>query len=112
MAAQSVRLLDAQTLSASKASPTEQIVDLGAYTQLNVQCRILKAGSAGTLVLQHAAVNEDEAFVDIPDMTWTLSSTSNSSVEVATAFLRYVRWKTDGSVASSPVALIDIVAKE
>lgn len=112
MASQSVRILDAQTLSASKSSPREQVLDLGAYKQLNVHGRILKAGSAGTLVLQHAAVNEDDAFVDLPDMSWDVSSTSNSSFEEASSFLRFVRWKTDGSVASSPVALIDIVAKE
>lgn len=112
MAGQSVRILDAQTLTASKSSPREQILDLGAYQQLNVHRRILKAGTAGTIVLQDAAVNEDDAFRDIPTMSWTLDSTSNSGVEESSSFLRFVRWKTDASVASSPVAIIDIVAKE
>lgn len=65
MAARSQRPLDAPTLSACQSSPTEQIAELGAHTQLKVQGRALKAGSAGTLARQQAAVNEDEAVVDV-----------------------------------------------
>lgn len=111
MAGQSLRLLDAQALSASKETPLEQVADLGAYRQLVIHCRILKAGSAGSITIQDAATKESAAFRSTA-ATWNLSSTSNSGVTELTVFLRYVRWITDGSVADSPVAIIDIVAKE
>ena len=41
----------------------------------------------------------------------SVSATSNTPV-THTNFLRYVRWLCDGSVASAPVALIDLVAKD
>lgn len=115
MASMYVRLLDPQALSASKESPREQVIDFGAYKQLNVDVRVIKAGTgtaAGTIKLQHAAVNEPDAFRNLTNASWVIDSTGTGGYLEITAFLRFVRWVTDSNVAGSPVVLIDVMAKE
>jgi len=56
-------------------------------------------------------VNEPDAFTALTGATWALNATSNTLVSV-THFLRYLRWVTDSGVAGSPIALIDLIAKE
>jgi len=110
MASRYVRLLDPTVLVASSSQAKEDVVDLGAYTTLVAHVRVLKAGGAGNVFLQHAAVNEVDAWVTLAGTTVALNGTGG--VVSATNFLRYVRWATDALVAGAPVALIDIVAKE
>lgn len=66
MAGQYFRILDAQTLSASKAQDRTQVLDLGAYTQLNIHARVIQIGTGtdanATVALEHASVNEETAF--------------------------------------------------
>lgn len=117
MASQAIRLMDVSTLSASKEQMREQVADLGAFKELNVQVRVLKIGTGtdanATLTLEHASVNEDEAFLPLSSASWRVDSTAsaNSYLQI-TGFLRYVRWATGSMVAGSPVAVIDLVAKE
>lgn len=72
---------------------------------------MLKAGGNGTWKLQHAAVNEDEAFKDLAGGSVLLNATDNHVLTIP-SFLRYVRWVTDSAVAGDPLALADLIAKE
>lgn len=65
---------------------TEGIADLGAFSKLEVQVRIPRAGTAGTLALETAAVNEEGAFRAISGASWNLNATANDHVGI-TGFL-------------------------
>lgn len=110
MAGESVRLLDPQVLSAGDTMNPERVYDGGGYKNLEIHTRILKAGSGGNIKLQHAAVNEPGAFIDLATATW--AANGNGSYVSISNFLRYVRWICDGAVAGGPIAVIDLVAKE
>lgn len=117
MASQYVRLLDPQVVGPSLIQPRENWLDLGAYRQIVVSFRVLKAGTgdnaAAVIKLQHAAVMEDEAFADTAASVRVDSTAAAipTTIEV-TIFTRYIRWVTGSAVAGSPVVLVDIVAKE
>lgn len=81
--------------------------------------RVLRAGTAtdvNTVVkLQHAAVNEEDAWADLPGTAVRVDTTSVFGAQHITvaAFSRYLRWATGtGSYAGGPVATVDMVGKE
>ena len=117
MASQYVRLMEPMVLSGSKQSETERVADLGAYKTLEVEFLIFAQVDSGVtsfeLKLQHASVNEEDAFVDLSGATVSLKTGATSHVSVSN-FLRYVRWVSilSGSITTPPVVGIDIVAKE
>ncbi len=109
------RLLDVRTLAPNMSMREEDAWDAGAYTTLQTHVRLIKAGTgtaAGKLKLRHAAVNEPDAWVDLPGAEWVIDSTGAGGVLTISAFLRYISWYTDSNVAGGPIAVIDIVAKE
>lgn len=116
MAGQYFRILDAQTLSASKAQDRTQVLDLGAYTQLNIHARVIQIGTGtdanATVALEHASVNEETAFTPLSTASWRVDSTATGGFVQITAFLRYVRWVTGSAVAGAPIVIIEGVAKE
>ena len=111
MASMYRRLMDPETLAASETQKLSEAMDVGACSRLEIQARILKAGSAGNMILQHAAVNEESAYVALTGATWPCNAVSNTPTTI-TSFLRYIRWAADSSVAGLPMGLIDIVAKD
>lgn len=104
------RLLDARELQANLIQDRETVLDAGGHRVLEFQIRVLAAGTAGKIKIQHAAVNEAEAFTDLDTIELNLSSLANSH-QSANNFLRYIRWITDSGVGGNPVALIDMVCK-
>ena len=110
MASETWRLLDPRVLGADDVQTLDLAFDGGAFSKLEIHVRILKSGSAGNIKLQHAAVNEEDAYIDLGTATWAVTGTG-SHISVS-SFLRYIRWVCDGSVAGTPVIMIDIVAKE
>ncbi len=116
------RLLDTQAVSDSKTPDRELVFDAGAFSQLNVQVFLLAPGaSSGTfkLTLQHASVNEENAFIDVKDADGNLvevdlEGTVGNSFFHITRFLRYVRWRVKATATPSTAAVVgvDIVAKQ
>ena len=108
------RLTPQQTLVANQTQPASEVYDAGAFNHLQLQGRVLKAGTAGKLKLQHAAVNEPDAFIDVSGAEWDLDQAGPSGNVFITVddFLRYLRWITDANVLGSPIALLDLIAKE
>lgn len=104
------RLLDARELQANLVQDRETVFDAGGYGHLELQIRVLAAGSGGKIKIQHAAVNEAEAFVDLDTIEQALGSVANTALS-ANNFLRYVRWITDSGVGGNPVALVDLICK-
>ena len=75
--------------------------DAGAYRELQLQMRVLSAGTAGTVELEHAAVNEEDAYTAISGTSTSLTSAANS-FKTVTAFLRFIRWSVDGNPTGNP----------
>ena len=126
MASEYRRLLDTQSVSGAKSQEREQIFDAGAYTELNVVFYVLKLGTDSTtaldIKLQHAAINEEEAFTDLKDdagnavaldIEATGGSLGNKFFYIR-RYLRYVRWvvTAGGTVTDAAVVGCDIMAKE
>ncbi len=110
MASQYHRLMDPTTLKPNLQQDLQDVFDAGAFRVLEVDVRVLKAGSAGSLLLQHAAVNEEDAYRDLAGSS--VSLTGSGAYFTIQNFLRFVRWRADGNVAGDPIPLIDTVAKE
>ena len=104
------RQMPITTLLASQKQVSSEVVDAGAYTILEIQARVLKAGGAGNMALEHAAVNEPDAFTALTGASWAVNATLNTHTTIS-HFLRYLRWSTDVGVVGGPVALIDILGK-
>ena len=109
MANQYHRLLDAQILPPNWVQPKEDVFDAGAWKEVEAHYRGIKTGSAGTVKLQTAAVNEPDAWVDVTGLSWSLSGTGG--LASSSHYLRYLRAVTDGAVAGAPAGLIDLVLK-
>ena len=107
------RLQELKSVNAIGAQRLEEAIEIGAYRTLVCQVRIpVPAGTSGTLRLQHAAVLEEDAFVDVSSPTFDLA-VAGSSVEVFSDLLRYVRWKVTAISTTNPAQfLIDIIARE
>jgi len=105
------RLQEPNALGPNQRSERDQVYDAGAFPKLQAQLRVVSAGTAGNIVLQHAAVMEPDAFTDIAGTSTALNAVSNNFYTVSN-FLRYIRWVTDGAVAGNPKVIIDIMAKD
>ncbi len=110
MASQYYRLLDAIALGTNDKSDREDIFDAGAYKNLEVQARVIKAGAAGSIQLEHSAVKESGSWLALGSAI-SLTATSNALISHSN-FLRYVRWVVVGTVTDAPVAVLDVIAKE
>jgi len=90
---------------------TGEVIDLLQYKTLQVQVHVKVAANASqTLQLQHSAVNENDAFMDL-GTTFELSSTGNK-IKSYDEFLRYVRFKASDSITTQPTLTIVAMAKK
>ena len=86
----------------------EYAADIGSYSHVTIQIRVLKAATGGSITLQHAAVNEESAYLDT---TLTTSAALEANVSLLLAHgLRFLRWRL-GNITGSVTFLIDIVAR-
>jgi len=107
------RLQELTSVSSTGAQRIEEAIDIGAFKTLVVQCRKPVAASSGTLKLQHAAVRDEAAFVDVdltPAVEFDLGTTGNE-VEVFTDLLRYVRWNVT-AISGTAQFQLDVIARE
>lgn len=111
MAATYTRLLDLQGLGPNFKQQKVDVVDVGPYNKVVLQPRVVKAGTGGNLIIQEAAVNEDDAFVNVAGGTIALNATSNAKIVISDP-LRFIRAITDANVAGGPQALVDLIARE
>ena len=106
------RLMEPTTLTASSAQVTSDAMDAGAYLRLEVEVRVLKAGTgSGNVFIQHAATNDEGSYLALASASWPVNTAGTFYLSV-TGFLRFVRWAGDASVAGAPVIQIDVIAKD
>lgn len=112
MASQSVALLNARPLGSGYVQPLEEVVDLGAYRQLNVSFRVLGTNPTASVLLEHSASKDESAFRAVDGMTVSCD-TAGVFFETTDAFLRYVRMSvTSFGAGNAPVVSVSIIAKE
>ena len=116
MAGRYFELMPVQEVDAGFKQSCEEAIDVGAFKELNVAYQLAKQATGGTspvLVLQHAAVNEEWAYVDIDNTTdLALDGTEEVSAVSVTGFLRWVRMSSGGSFGTAAQAGVRVVAKE
>lgn len=107
------RLQDTLTIdtNTSNRQEREYAIDVGPYNYVTVQMRVLSPAATGTLLLQHAAVNEESAYVTAggPGDNADLSVTTGSEF-VLQSPLRFLRWSIDG-LSGSATFMIDVIGR-
>lgn len=119
MASLSYRLLDPMVIATGFKLPREQVLDAGAYNKLQMVLRRLKDGTSAATYLrvQHAATNEEDAFMDLKDKDGLVVQISLDNADASVKFLvvenftRFIRVIAVGTVTGGPVLLVDLVAK-
>ena len=104
-----LKLLDRKTVSSNEVGTP---VDIGGYSDLETQIRVHVAGG-GSVQLQHAAVNESLAYVNLgTSVNFDTVDQDGVYQYFRGTFLRYLRYKVSSGVELSPVVSIDVIAKE
>jgi hypothetical protein len=104
------RLIDLMTISTNTAQAKEQVLDLGSWRHNVFVCRKPVAATTGTITIQHAAENDDAAFIDAPN-TFNLGNTTTEVITYDNSLSRFVRWKST-SVTGSGQLQIDVVSRQ
>ena len=104
------RLEELKTVSSNVAQDYHDAIDVLPYKTLTVYCRKPVASASGSLQLQHAATQQEDAFVDIGIGIFGLSSTTTAVLTVQNT-LRYLRWRTTG-ITGTAQFMVDVVANE
>jgi hypothetical protein len=102
--------LEARRFTGDWTQPPEDIVDAGAHTTLEVDVIVLKSGSGGNFVLEHASEPKDEAFQAVSGVSLAFTSAEGRYYFHVPNFLRYLRVKGTG-VGGNPVVGCLIVGK-
>ena len=106
---EAVKLLDRQTVVADQVG---RPVDLGDFNELHYQIRVHEGGTAGTIDLEHAAVDEELAYTGFGINASLASAAEPGTVGLEQSFLRFVRYCASAAVAGGPIVSIDVIAKQ
>ena len=107
------RILDAQALSTGDTMDLAEAIDLGEYTVLEITVVVSEAGAgeSAALLFQHAPCNEAGRYMDFATPLKVDLTHAGTTWEHIDAFTRFLTWSVTGTLNSSAVATVDIVAK-
>ena len=107
------RLLDEATLSADTAPDLSAALDLGDYREIHLVLTVTSAGDgdAAKLVVRHAAVNDEAAYLDFETPVSVSLGTTGSTWFHVDTFTRWVSWFVSGTLSREAVVTLDLVAK-
>lgn len=92
-------------------TPDDQIIDLGAFRTVGIQCRRLKTQSgAYTIVIQHNSTKDADAWIS-STVTFKLDGSDDDFKEL-TSFSRYLRIQAPSQADGTCVLQIDWIGKE
>ena len=113
MSIQTRILLDRATVHDGDALSLSDALDLGEYSSLGVVLTVHEAGagSAPTLSVEHAVVNEDEGYVPFDTPMQISLETPATAAFQAHPFLRWIRRTCSGTLSSPAVVTLAIIAK-
>ena len=105
------RLQDLTTVTSSRAQDLQFAIDVAAFRSLTIQVRKPNLATTATLIIQHAAVLEEEAFEDTT-VTFDLGSgASTPEAKVVIDSNRFLRWKVNLTSGDAGF-MIDLLGRE
>jgi hypothetical protein len=109
----SLTLREMRTTREDGAQSPEDALDVLPCRSVVVQVRREGRGADGAkVVLQHAAVREEAAFMDLQSGEFALDGTaSDSSYAVFNDTLRYLRWRTENLQDTDTTFCIDLLGR-
>ncbi len=106
-----IELTDVTAQGTNATQRIEESIDILRYPHITVIVRKAVAGGSGlVLKLQHAAVLDEDAFMDVSSPSFDLATTTDEVQQFAD-LLRYLRWTTSGGSGTATFS-VDIVARE
>lgn len=106
---QSVTMLENVVLSA--ADEVGPAIDFGMFARLGFHLiRHVEGASGSTLQIQHSAVLQESAWVDLGEPLALNGATPLEATDMP--FLRYIRYKVGGTAPSTARVSLYVVAKE
>ncbi len=108
-----VRFLDGVTLAEGDAMTSDQALDLANYKELEIVVRVLEAGEGeeARFIVEHSASNEEGAWLSFSDPVEVDLGTTGNTWMHQSAFTRWIGWRLSGTLRSSAVVTVEILAK-
>lgn len=104
------RVLEPAKLNGNFFQNIERAMDVREYRRLDLDMRILKVGTGGDFRVQHAVINETDAYIDIPGAVVAFGNGIGSHHISVDAFLGFIRVIAVGATGD-PVVLVDAIAR-
>lgn len=104
------RLLEPAKLNGNFFQNIERAMDVREFRKLDLDMRILKDGTGGDFRVQHAVINEPDAYIDIPGALVVFGNGIGSHHISIDDFLGFIRVIGVGA-AGDPVVLVDAIAR-
>lgn len=107
------KILDHEEIPAGASGSLGGALDLLGYQFLSLHPTVHVAGDgeAPTLVLKHAAVDEEDAYVDFETRAETALTNTGAAWHHADSFGRYVRPFVEGTLSTGATVSLDVIAK-
>lgn len=107
-----VAVLDGATLSEGDAAELAAALDLARFRELEIVARVTVAGVGdAVLVVEHSASNQEGSYLPFQEPVAVDLSTVGNTWSHHGAFTRWVNWRVTGTLSSSAVVTLEIVAK-
>lgn len=113
MAVFSTRLLNQATINDGETMDLTQALDLCEFQTLDVVVHVVTAavGESPLFILEHAAANDTSSYMAFsPPVQVDLTVTGHSWYRI-TSFTRWIAWRISGSLSSSAMVTIDLLAR-
>lgn len=107
------RLLEQATMTPGATTDLSTALDLGEYRELHFVLTVVAAGEgdAPKLVLKHAPVNEESAYLNFETPVVVSLSATGSTWFKVDSFTRWVCGFVSGSLNAEAVVTIDLIGK-
>lgn len=107
------RVLLRVSLAEGDAMDLAEALDLVEFRDLDIVFQISEAGEGNSprLLVEHAPVNEESAYIAFNTPISVDLTTAGTTWFRITEFTRWVRWRSTGTISSSPVVTLDILAR-
>lgn len=113
MPGKSFRLLIQATVEDGARQDLSEALDLIDQGQIDIVCTVHTpgVGESPQLLLQHAPVNEEEAYIAFEEPIAIDLTTAGTAWVHVSRFTRWVTWLTSGTLTEGAVVSLDIVAR-
>ena len=107
------RVLEQATISDGDNIDLSECIDLGGYRELEIAVTVNEAGAGDTptLLLKHAPVNAQSAYLHFATPVEVDLTNAAATWHHVGAYTRFLGWFTAGTLSASAVVTVDIIAK-